>query len=164
MRILALDQASRTSGYSVFIDNKLETFGKFTFEDADIGIRLNKIRDKVAELIEQYNIDFVAFEDIQLQNNVSNNVATFKVLSEVFGVVYELITDLNIEHEIVHSETWKSKLKISGKTRPEQKKNAQIFVTETYNVKATQDESDAICIGTYIVKTKQEEIFFDWSD
>jgi hypothetical protein len=33
-----------------------------------------------------------------LQGNIGNNVATFKALAEVFGVVYELVTELNIEH------------------------------------------------------------------
>lgn len=62
--LLALDQASKTTGWAVYKDNKLVEFGHFTFEDTDIGVRLNKIRDKVAELIMDYDIDFVAFEDI----------------------------------------------------------------------------------------------------
>jgi len=28
MRLLALDQSSRVSGYAIFIDDKLETYGK----------------------------------------------------------------------------------------------------------------------------------------
>jgi hypothetical protein len=54
MRILSLDQASRTSGYAVFIDNKLETYGQFTLADSDIGVRLVKFRNKIKELIEKY--------------------------------------------------------------------------------------------------------------
>lgn len=162
MRLLALDQASRISGYAVFIDGELVTFGKIVTEDSDIGIRLNQIRNKVESLINDYQIDYVAFEDIQLQNNVINNVQTFKTLAEVFGVIYELVTEKHISHEAVLSGTWKSTLNIKGRTRPEQKKNAQAYVTETYNVKATQDESDAICIGSHIIK-KRESIY-DWSD
>ena len=51
MTILALDQASRTSGYAVFCDDQLIDSGKFTFEDTDIAKRLMKIRNKVEELI-----------------------------------------------------------------------------------------------------------------
>ena len=47
MTILALDQASRTSGYAVFCDDQLIDSGKFTFEDTDIAKRLMKIRNKV---------------------------------------------------------------------------------------------------------------------
>lgn len=123
--ILALDQASKTSGWAVYKDGKLEDFGHFTYEDVDIGIRLNKIRDKVAQLIMDYGIDFVAFEDIYMDGQKINNVQTFKVLAEVFGVIYELVTDLEINHEAVLAGTWKSTLGIKGSDRPTQKRNAQ---------------------------------------
>jgi len=64
MKILALDQASKTSGYSIWNDNELVSYGKFTFDDDDIGIRLCKIRNKVARLIADNDIDKVIFEDI----------------------------------------------------------------------------------------------------
>ena len=164
-KLLALDQASRTSGYSIFYGDKLETYGKFTFEDEEFGERLYKIREQVKFLIDKYDINEVAFEDIQLQNNVGNNVDTFKKLAEVFGVIYELITELNIPHTAVLASTWKSTLGIKGRTRPEQKKNAQQFVSDTYKIKATQDECDAICIGTHMIKNpkKKPAQDFDWS-
>ena len=43
---MALDQASKTSGYSVYKDGQLHAYGKFTFEDADLGERLCKIKNK----------------------------------------------------------------------------------------------------------------------
>ena len=166
MRLLALDQASRTSGYAVFNDDELITYGTFTYDDEDIGIRLHKIRNKVKSLINEHNIDWVAFEDIQLQSNVTNNVDTFKKLAEVFGVLYELVTDLGLAHEAVLSSSWKSTLGIKGRTRPEQKKNAQTYVINTYGVRPSQDASDAICIGAHMLQ-HGGEIFsesFDWSE
>lgn len=117
-------------------------------------------------LIEAHSIDYVAFEDIQLQGNVANNVQTFKTLAEVFGVIYELVTDLEIDHEAVLSSSWKSTLGIKGRTRPEQKKNAQTWVINTYGVKPSQDASDAICIGAHTILHGGEEISanFDWSE
>ena len=55
MKMLALDQASRTSGFAIFEDNKLIKYGKFTFEDSDFGVRLMKIRNKVQSLIEEFS-------------------------------------------------------------------------------------------------------------
>lgn len=159
MKMLALDQASRTSGFAIFEDNKLIKYGKFTFEDSDFGVRLMKIRNKVQSLIEEFSIDKVVFEDIQLQDNVD----TFKKLAEVFGVIFELVTELNIPHEAILSTSWKSTLKIKGTKRPEQKKNAQLWVNENYNIKPTQDECDAICIGVHALRTKPARVF-DWSD
>ena len=161
MRILALDQASRTSGWAVFIDGKLHTFGKFTADHADVGDRLHFIRGRVNQLIDEYDIDEVVFEDIQLQGNVANNVQTFKALAEVFGVLYELFVTLKMPRTAVLSTVWKSTLGIKGKDRPAQKKAAQAWVESTYGVKPTQDECDAICIGAHYVNNKVE--VFDWS-
>ena len=152
--ILALDQASQTSGWAFFEKGELKDWGKFTF-DGDIADRLVAIRAEVIKLINKYNIDFVAFEDIQMQGNVTNNVQTFKVLSEVFGVILETVRELNIDYDIVPSVTWKSTLGIKGRTRPEQKRNAQQYVLDTYKVKAIQDTCDAICIGAHILSNKK---------
>jgi hypothetical protein len=85
------------------------------------------------------------------------------VLAEVFGIIIELATELELSYSTVLASSWKSALGIKGRTRPEQKKNAQIWVQNTYNIKPTQDESDAICIGSsYYVKTENSEEF-DWS-
>ncbi len=161
MKLLALDQASRTSGWAIFIDGKLSTFGKFTADCGDVGDRLHFIRSKVLELINTYDIDEVVFEDIQLQGNVANNVQTFKALAEVFGVLYELFVDLKIPRTAVLSTVWKSTLGIKGKDRAAQKKAAQTWVENTYNIKPTQDECDAICIGAHYINNKIE--VFDWS-
>ena len=152
--ILALDQASRTSGYAIFQEGKLIASGTFTYDDSDFSLRLVKIRNKVLSLIEEYNINKILLEDIQLQGQ-TNNVTTYKALAEVLGVLEELARERNIPHELVHSQTWKSTLGIKGRDRATQKRNAQAFITEVYGLKVSQDQSDAICIGThYITSTK----------
>lgn len=161
-KLLALDQASRITGYAIFEEDRLITYGKIVVEDDDIGARLVKIRDAVKKLVEDYNINEVIMEDIQLQNNVQNNVQTFKLLAEVFGVIYELITEMRIPVSAVLASSWKSTLGIKGKTRPEQKRNAQVYVQEAYGKKPTQDECDAICIGCHALKKSNE--VFDWSE
>lgn len=152
--ILALDQASRTSGYAVFQEEQLVASGTFTYDDNDFSLRLVKIRNKVISLIEQYDINKILLEDIQLQGQ-TNNVTTYKALAEVLGVLEELSRERKIPHELVHSQTWKSTLGIKGRDRATQKRNAQAFVIAIYGKKVSQDESDAICIGThYINSTK----------
>lgn len=125
MTILALDQSSRVSGYAIFQDDKLLNFGKFSFDNPDMGIRLTQIRNQVQSLIDQYHPDHVIFEDIQQQNNVVNNVQTFKILAEVYGVITQLLSSLHISYSTVLAIQWKSTLGIKGRTRQEQKKNAQ---------------------------------------
>ena len=164
-KLLALDQSSHVTGYAIFDNAKLIHHGKFNVDDDDIGIRLLKIRQNVHNLIEKYDINELVFEDIQLQSNVQNNIQTFKTLAEVFGVIYELATELNLRNSAVLSSSWKSTLKVRGKDRPEQKRNAQVLVEKTFNIKPTQDECDAICIGLhhilYPIKLNES---FDWSE
>lgn len=160
-RILALDQSSRISGFAVFDNDQLVDYGKINLSNiSDIGDRLIMIRRWIRDLIEKYEIDEVYFEDIQLQNNVANNVQTFKILAEVFGVIHELLEEMSIPYTTVLAGTWKSTLGIKGKNRQEQKKNAQLYVQNIYNLKPTQDECDAICIGAHATKSRG----FDWSN
>ena len=160
MRLLALDQSSRITGYAVFIDSKLETYGIIDLKDDDIGVRLNTLRDKISQLIADYDINEVAFEDIYMDGQKINNVATFKILAEVFGVCYELFTDLEIKNTAVLAGTWKSTLEIKGRTRAEQKRNAQQWVEQHYGVRPTQDACDAICIGAHILTSRQS--VYNW--
>lgn len=152
--VLALDQSSRITGYAVFIDNQLIASGTFTVSDDYIPDRLVKIRNKVIDLIEKYSINQVLLEDIQMQTQV-NNVATHKILAEVLGVLEELCAERKIPHELIHSSSWKSGLGIKGRDRAAQKRNAQAYVEDVYKLKVSQDESDAICIGSHYTRQKK---------
>ena len=152
MRILALDQASRVSGWAIFDGNTLEQYGKIDVSKYyELGERLYQIRQKVEHLIDDEHIDVVILEDIYMDGQKINNVQTFKALAEVFGVLYELCVEMKIPVEAVLAGTWKSTLGIKGKTRAEQKQNAQKWVISKYGKKPTQDECDAICIGAHAV-------------
>ena len=160
MRYLALDQSSRISGFAIFNDDTLIDCGIFTVEGDDLGKRLVTIRQEIRKLILNYEIDEIVFEDIQLQQTsarqqIVNNVSTFKVLAQVLGVVQELAQELKIPYTILYSQTWKSALHITGRTRPEQKKSAQAYVLEHYNKKVSQDCADAICIGCAHILSKK---------
>ena len=151
MKVLALDQSSRVTGYAIFEDSKLIASGTFVKDDERIGYRLHDIKEKIESMIKEHGITHLVFEDIQLQQQ---GVTTYRTLAEVLGVCEELAASMNIPYTIVPSVTWKSTLGIKGKARPEQKRNAQAFVVNTYNKKVTQDESDAICIGTHFINTQ----------
>ena len=107
MRVLSLDQASTTSGYAIFEDGKLETYGHFTFDNMSTGEKLVHIRNRLLELVDSYNINYVIFEDVFLSASMGNNVNTHKVLAEVFGVVDETLTEMNIDHEAVLPAVWR---------------------------------------------------------
>ena len=161
--LLALDQSSTTTGYSVFKNGKPVIISHFTVT-GELGERLERIRNKIISLINQYKIDEVVFEDIQLQDMAGGKdvgIKTFKILAEVFGVVHELMNELNMDYTIVPPKVWKATFKIAGKGRKVEKKLAQEYVLNTYGINCTEDEADATCIGAHIIKKQASE--FNWA-
>ena len=164
MRLLALDQASHTTGYAIFQDGIPIAISNFEAEGEDLGKRLEQIRNKILQLIQENNIDTVAFEDIQLQDVKGSKevgIKTFKMLAEVFGVVHELLTELDIEYYIIPPIVWKATFKIAGKGRTAEKKMAQRWVIDNYGLRCTEDEADAACLGTHVIKNLENN--FDWA-
>lgn len=122
-----------------------------------------KIRKKVQSLVKEHNIDYVVFEDIQLQQSVGNNVKIFKVLAQVFGIINELLEEINIPNHSILPVQWKSAAGVKGRARKEQKANSIKLASETYSIKPTEDEADAIWIGASYWLYHNHEEGFDWS-
>lgn len=147
-RVLALDDSTTVTGWSVFDDNNLITYGKYTAPSIDLIDRIIATEDWLVSMINNWNPNIVAIEDIQMQKNVQ----LFKALAKLQGVLQACIVRQKREYYIIHSQTWKAYCKINGKTRTDQKRSAQLIVGELYKIKATQDETDAICIGKYVAE------------
>ena len=164
MIILALDQSTRISGWSVFEDKELKDFGHWTETSDSIGKRILNISNHIKNLINKYDPDLVVFENIQLQNR-NIGVDTFQKLAWVQGAIISVLEEWDVEYKIIYASEWRKScdfLKGNDKHRNEQKKIAQQWVKDTYNLKCTQDEADAICIGVHA--TLQSEEVYDWSD
>ena len=161
--LLALDQASITTGYTIFQDGKIIKVSHFTCSGNDLGERLEQIRNNIISLIKEYDIDEVVFEDIQLQDvegSREKGVKTFKILAEAFGTVHELLTEIKMPYSVALPIKWKAHFKIAGKGRTQEKKMAQAYVLKNYNIKCTEDEADSLCIALYHYDNSN---VFDWS-
>lgn len=157
MVLIALDQATQTSGYSVWIDGALNDFGKYTVDDADISVRIHKICLWVEGLLDRYAPDKLVIENIQYQNNI----ATFQKLAQLQGAIIELAQSCHLLCEILAPSEWRSVcnfLKGNEKNRAAQKKIAQEWVFKQFGAKCTQDEADAICIGYAADKVAGNEL------
>lgn len=167
--LLALDQASQTTGYAVYKGKDLIAHGHKTFNDNDYIVRTAKLRAWVDSLIDSVNGDLeIAIEDIQLQTygRGSNDpgLQTYKKLAHVQGALLSLFAERNISYHIVLAASWKHTCGVKGRAREEQKANAQKYVKTTFAIDATQDEADAICIGQHILRTNESKVgCFDWS-
>lgn len=167
--LLALDQSSQTTGWSLFENEKLKDYGKVDPKGEYLD-RIVALRKWLQETLENYKIgsDYeieVAVEEIQLQQipgtDREGNVVTFKKLAHVQGVVLELLVEMGITYKIVASSSWKSTCGIKGKARAEQKRNAQIYIEQKYGIKVIQDICDSICIGEHYLHEKNSIIEWD---
>lgn len=152
--ILALDQASRTTGYSVFKDNELIEFGHWDKSQTDIAIRIYSLCQEIEKKISQYEPQLVVLENIQMQHG---EVSTFQKLAQVQGGIMTMLAAKKIDYELIYPSEWRAEchfLQGNDKRRENQKKIAQTWVAETYGKKCTQDESDAICIGYAATKMR----------
>ena len=151
MRYLSIDNALAVSGWAIFEDKQLIDHGVFKTSATDsLGKRLSDISCKVCNLIEDNDINFIFFEDCQQQSN--RNVQTFHKLSMVKGIIMFTCFQETKECECLSPSSWRSVLKDKfnfkfGRARAEQKKKAKEFVREHFNIEATEDECDAICLG-----------------
>ena len=67
IRVLALDDATSTTGWSVFDDNNLVSYGKVVMNNQDVIKRISGMRQWLLSAIRNWKPDVVGIEDIQLQ-------------------------------------------------------------------------------------------------
>jgi len=147
-RVLALDDSTTTTGWAIFDDKDLIAYGEYNAPSLELIDRIMTVEDWLISMINNWNPNIIALEDIQMQKNVQ----LFKALAKLQGVLEICIKRKKIQYYIVHSQTWKAYCKIIGKNRTDQKKSAQLIVSKLYKIKVSKDESDAICIGKYVAE------------
>lgn len=151
-RTLALDAATSNSGWALYDDEVLISFGKINLQSFDVIERIQQMKDWLKQSAEKWSPDIIVLEDIQLQQGRFANVNTFKVLAQLQGVLLVAARDLKIETQVILSTVWRSSLSFRTKTRADQKREAQKLVLDWYGVECTQDEADAICVGRHSVQ------------
>lgn len=158
MIYLSLDQSLNTTGYALFDDKTLIAYGKFNIPATkSIEQRLNLFIKEIMKLEEQYQFKDIFFEDIQYQNNAE----TYKKLAFVQAAL--IIWCYNTSHKftILAPSHWRSilrsKYNISfGRARAEQKKKSKELIKEIYQIDVSEDEADAICLGTAGIQEKEQ--------
>lgn len=154
-RVLAFDQATITSGWSVFDGQTLVKYGKHTSEGSRSTIKIANTKAWVASMIGNWDPDMVVFEDIQLQSYKKNEtekaeaVVTYKKLAHLQGVLKNFCYEMNIPYKIAPPGTWRTHSSVKGNNRTDQKRSAQLIVKKLYDINVTQDEADAILIGRW---------------
>ncbi len=161
-RVLALDQASHKTGWSIFDGKELVKYGVFETEKEDEMERVHEIKIWLISMIENWKPDLVAIEGIQYQE--SFGVTTFQTLARLQGVVMELCVELGVKYKICPTNTWRAHCGVKGRARNDKKRSMQLLVKEWFDISVTDDESDAIGIGKYAAETSfKQVVMMDWN-
>lgn len=151
IKYLCLDNALATTGWAIYEDKNLLKWNKFNTKAIDsIEIRLAKIYDFLGKMLNKYNFDILIFEDCQSQSN--RNIQTYHKLSMVKAIILYWCAVNHKDYSILSPSHWRSILKEKrgvtfGRNRIQQKAAAKDFVKKEFNIDATEDECDAICLG-----------------
>lgn len=152
-RILALDQASHITGYAIFDDNKLVTYGTFKTNQSDEIARCNSIKNWLISMINNWQLDMIGIEGVQLQDESSGNkmgVTVFQTLARLQGILMETCYAFKIPYEICPTNTWRHSCGVKGRSRADKKKSMQLLVKQWYDITVSDDEADAIGIGYHL--------------
>lgn len=165
-RILALDAATETTGYSIYDDKKLVAYGTYTVDYTnDSTERINRMKHWLDQVCCECKPNAIGIEGIQYQQQ--RGVKTFQTLANLQGVLLDYCFEHRNQYKygIAASSTWRSYLGINNADQRENaKQKAQSYVKLMFGVSATQDEADAICIGKYFTSKFIEKQKLTWGE
>ncbi len=147
MRILALDQASMITGYAIFDDGDLVSFGKLTTDkSASPDDRFEEMCRKIHLLFLKSKANIIIFEDVSLRTSIK----TLITLSRLQGAIMDMSYWHNTAFKIYAPTQWRKILGFNqGKEikRDALKIQAIDYVSRCYGINAKDDVAEAICIG-----------------
>jgi Holliday junction resolvasome RuvABC endonuclease subunit len=157
MRVLALDQSTRVTGWSLFDDGKYITSGIIDLSKIkDTTERTKQMGILICKKIEEYHPDHIVIEEVQCQSNVD----TVKKLARLQGVAIGFAAANNIPLHILEPTKWRAALGYKQGPRVERKALKQQsldYVKNNFGFVFAEDRSEAICINEAAHK------IFNWS-
>ena len=158
IRVLALDQATEKSGYVIMENEQILDYGIKEIKNKETSERIIELRQWLVSMIRQWEIDYVGLENIYYSGNPQTLISLGRLLGALEATAYEATKNPAM---VIAPATWRSYCGIKGKTRFQQKENAQNFIKNKFNIVASQDAADAICLGLCIsnqVKFEKQEL------
>lgn len=151
-RVLALDQSTKITGYSIFDNKKLVFYGVFKADETKNEIARDiELKERLVSLIRNWNPDLVGIEGIQYQQAIG--VTTFETLARLQGILMGSLYELKINYKICPTPTWRAHCGVKGKSRVDKKRSMKELVKNWFDIKVGEDEADAIGIGKYLSDT-----------
>lgn len=147
MRVLAFDQSTKVSAYSLFVDGEYVECGCIDLHKMkDTSERVRAMGVELCKIIEKYNPTKVVMEEVAQQSNP----LTLKLLARIQGVIIGFCAAHNINTYIIEPSKWRSILEFkigAGVKRAELKEQAIKHIEDVYDLNLSEDECEAVCIS-----------------
>lgn len=155
MRILGLDTSTTSTGYAVFDDEKLISYGTIkTPKKADLLDKIIYIEEQIKQIMKAKKVEFIVIEELAVMRSANTTRA-------LAGLLYHLLVEFRKRELLtvkVRPSEWRSVSGIKGKGRKELKDNAIAYVKSKYGIDVNDDEADAILIARYGTTLEVEEV------
>lgn len=162
--ILSLDLSTKSSGWSVSINNSLIDYGCIQSSSTDVVKRIFIMKNAIKEIIQKYKIEQIVVEEVRVDYQ---NAHTYKILTWLQAAIvftaYEI--DPKIQIEYVQASSWRSKIGIHtgrGIKRESLKQEDIKYVKNKYNINANDDICDSICLLDAYIKENQKKEELNW--
>ena len=159
---IGLDMSTKSSGYSVFADDKLVTYGLWQKDNSDWRERCVEMGKCLSKLLTSYPDSIIYCED----TIGTPNIATIKKLSVLQGVILGIATAHNVKIYFLSPSTWRSELELFTGSRKDTERELMKEHTVNYinkqfgldlfykykSAKSQDDIADSIAIAWSRIK------------
>lgn len=148
MKVLAMDQSTRNSGFALFDDGKYVCSGVIDMSKSklDTNERSFEMAKEIWKIINKYKPQHIVLEDVQQQSNPK----TMIVLARLSGMIIGYAEAHNVKTHILSPAQWRKQLHYSQGPkikRQELKQQSIDYVKKNFGLDLPEDECEAICIG-----------------
>lgn len=158
MKILSLDLSTKLSGWSIGQNQSLKSHGCISASSRDVIQRIIKMRNQIANIIKENNIDIIVMEQVRPDYNSHTGKILMWLQAAIAIIAYEI--NPKIEFKFINASEWRAALKMKqgrGIKREIVKAQDIQYVKNKYNIIVNDDEADAICIlDAYYQKINNE--------
>lgn len=159
MKVLAFDQSTRVTGWSLFIDEKYVDSGVIDLgKNKNTEDRSKQMGLAICKVITDSKPDTVIIEEVAMQSNAQ----TLKLLARIQGVAIGFCAAHDVPLHILEPSKWRSVLSYTqGRAvkREELKQQSFDYIKENFGFdNFSEDRCEAICINAAAHK------IFDFDD
>jgi Holliday junction resolvasome RuvABC endonuclease subunit len=156
-RFISIDPSTTFTGWAVFQDQGLVTWGKIDTRGADYAGRFQLIVEELAAACNRYGAREIVIEDVKFAWHGVERQRNIAGLQVVFRSVKDWAGQLQIPFKAVNPATWKNAVVGWNRASKQQTKDNILSRFPSLPVNLSEHEYDAIAIGVYYSGLKNLE-------